>query len=74
MQVFSFLSEKGGLGKTTAASLFALGLLEEDEKVGVVGYDSQRAISEVLAGSGVELDREKFAGCEYLVLDYPPGS
>lgn len=73
MQVFSFLSEKGGLGKTTAASLFALGLLEEDEKVGVVGYDSQRAISEVLAGSGVELDREKFAGCEYLVLDYPPG-
>jgi cellulose biosynthesis protein BcsQ len=38
MQVFSFLSEKGGLGKTTAASLFALGLLEEGEKVGVVGF------------------------------------
>jgi cellulose biosynthesis protein BcsQ len=73
MKVFSFLNEKGGVGKTTAASLFALGLLEEGEKVGVVGYDSQRAISEVLTGSGIELDRDNFGACESLVLDYPPG-
>jgi MinD-like ATPase involved in chromosome partitioning or flagellar assembly len=70
MKIFSFLI---AAEKTTAAGLFVLGLLEDGEKVGVVGYDSQRAISAALASSGIELDRDKFATCESLALDYPPG-
>jgi cellulose biosynthesis protein BcsQ len=67
----AFVNRKGGAGKTTVATLAAVGLLDSGFIVGVKDYDDQGSFRTSLFGSGVKEDPAMLPNCDVVVADTP---
>ena len=67
----AFVNRKGGAGKTTVATLAAVGLLDSGFNVGVKDYDDQGSFRTSLFGSGVKEDPALLPSCDVVVADTP---
>jgi len=67
----AFVNQKGGPGKTTVATLAALGLLDSGATVGVKDYDDQGSFLTSLQGSGAEKELSRLAECDFVIADTP---
>jgi len=79
MEVKSFYSTKGGVGKTTLALNYSTYLKEVlDKNVLFINLDPQRAVEMIINNVGIDysesLPEKPPSQYDYIVIDYPPAS